>query len=221
MSIHEPATLLTDYLLALLAGWLAWRLPQQGRTGPAAAQWLSRALGLTALSALVGGSYHGFAPNISPTLAGLWWIATLLLINLLSATLALSLMHELVSAGRPRPWPGVILFKFTAFAGAAIAHPHFVVAIIDYGLTLLAWAAAAVVLRRSWSSRMLAGIGLSVVAALIQQLGWAPSRHFNHNDLYHVVQALALICFYSAGRKFTAGAPFTSSLAPQSPDAAS
>ena len=56
MTVHEPATLLTDLLLGALAGWLAGRL----RRNPAApARWWSRALLLTAASALVGGTYHG------------------------------------------------------------------------------------------------------------------------------------------------------------------
>ena len=206
MSIHEPATLLTDYLLAGFSGWLAWRLYQRRPPASLAAHWWTRALSLTAISAFVGGSYHGFAPNFSAGVADLWWLVTLLIICLLSVAMAMSLLHEVAPAGRQRPWPGLIAFKFTAFAGATILHPFFSVVIIDYGLTLLAWAGAAVWLRRPWSGWMLAGIGLSVIAALIQQFGWAPSPHFNHNDLYHVIQALALGGFYRAGLKF-AGPP--------------
>lgn len=204
MSVHEPVTLLTDCLLAVLSGWLAWRLHRQRPAGSAAAQWWVRTLGLTALSALVGGTYHGFAPNFPVIVANLWWIATLVVICLLSAAMSLSLLHEILPVDRHRQWSGLIIFKFAVFAGAAAVHPVFVVAIIDYGLSMLAWVVAAVVLRRPWSGRMLAGIGLSVLAALVQQMGWAPARHFNHNDLYHVVQALALMCFYAAGRRFTA-----------------
>jgi len=206
MTVHEPATLLTDLLLAVLSGWLAWRLYRHLSDGQEAALWWSHALGLTSLSALVGGTYHGFAPNFPATVANLWWISTLLIINLLSAAMALSLVHEIKPAGRQGPWIGLIAFKFVAFAGVATVHHRFVVAIIDYGLVMLMWAAAAVMLRRSWSGWMLAGIGLSVAAALVQQLRLAPSPSFNHNDLYHVVQALALLCFYGAGRKFTSSA---------------
>jgi hypothetical protein len=46
---------------------------------------------------------------------------------------------------------------------------------------------------------MLAAIGLSVIAALVQQLQVSPSLQFNHNDLYHVIQAFALGGFYRAG----------------------
>jgi hypothetical protein len=207
MIIHEPATLLTDYLLAGLAAGLAWRLHRSRPATNLAAQWWSRALGLTALSAFVGGSYHGFAPNFPPAVAGLWWIGTLLNINLLSAAMTLSLLHEVAPAGKQRPWLGLIAFKFTVLAGAAIIHPYFIVGIIDYGLTLLAWAAAVLLLRRPWSGWMMAGIGLSIIAALVQQLGWAPAPHFNHNDLYHVIQALAIGGFYRAAGKFSGAHP--------------
>jgi hypothetical protein len=209
MSVHEPATLLTDYLLAALAGWLAWRLRAQTLATNDAARWWSRSLGLTALSALIGGSYHGFAPNFPDPVADAWWTATLLSLCLVSAAMALTLLHELVPVGRQRPWIGVVAFKLAAFGSAAMTHPAFVVAVIDYGLTMLAWATAALVVRRAWSGRMLAAIALSVVAALVQQLRWAPSLHFNHNDLYHVIQALALVGFYQAGRRFSSGAAIT------------
>jgi len=203
LTVHEPATLLTDCLLGVLSLWLAERLRRATPTGPAA-QWLVRVLALTALSALVGGSYHGFAPNFPSAAANLWWIATLLIIDLLSAALALSLLHECLPASRGhRPWLVLIALKFAGFAVAAALRPVFVVAIMDYGSILLAWTIAALWLRRKWSGWMLAGIGCSVLGALIQQLRWAPSVHFNHNDLYHVVQALALSCIYAAGRRFT------------------
>lgn len=207
MSIYEPATLLTDSLLAVLAGGLAWRLHRRSLAANPAGRWLSRTLGLTALSALVGGSYHGFAPNFSPAVGEGWWIATLLIINLVSAAMALSLLHELRPAGRRHLWPWLIAVKFALFAVVAIVLQKFVVAIIDYGLVMLAWASAALLLRRTWSGWMLAAIGLSVGAALVQQMGWAPSPSFNHNDLYHVIQALALVCFYAAGCRFSAAPP--------------
>jgi hypothetical protein len=48
---------------------------------------------------------------------------------------------------------------------------------------------------------MLAGVVLSLVAAAVQQSGVAIHRNFNHNDLYHVVQAVALWLLYLAARR--------------------
>jgi len=58
--------------------------------------------------------------------------------------------------------------------------------------------------RRPWRRWMLAGVGLSIAAAVVQQMHWGFSPRFNHNDVYHLIQAFALIAFYRAGRKFIA-----------------
>jgi hypothetical protein len=201
MTLREPATFLTDLLLALLATWLAWRLRRE--TGPEnrAARWMARTLALTALSALVGGCYHGWALNFSPGITRAWWRLTLWVIDLVSVALAMSLAWELVPPERRRGPVVAIAAKFFLFAAIAAWHSRFIVAIADYGTTLIAWLVATILLRRAWRGAMTAALALSVVAAVVQQSRWAPTPRFNHNDLYHVIQAGALAAFYRAGRK--------------------
>lgn len=201
MTIHEPATLVTDLLLAALGGWLAWRLHRRMPAANLAAHWWSRALALTAASALIGGIYHGFAPNFSTAVGAAWWTVTLFIISLLAAVMALSLLHEFVPPAGQRRWLVVIAFKLAAFGGAVFTHPNFVVVIIDYGLVLVLWAVAALWSRRPWRGWMLAGVGLSVAAAVVQQMRWGFSPQFNHNDVYHLIQTCALVAFYRAGRE--------------------
>jgi hypothetical protein len=64
---------------------------------------------------------------------------------------------------------------------------------------------AAVAALHSWSAIrnedraslwMLGGVGVSVLAAGVQASGFALHRHFNHNDLYHVIQIAAMVLFY-------------------------
>ena len=50
-------------------------------------------------------------------------------------------------------------------------------------------------------------LALSLVAAAVQQLRVCFGTHFNHNDLYHLIQALALIAFQFAGRRFSPQRP--------------
>jgi hypothetical protein len=207
MTVYEPSTLLTDVLLGALAAGLGWRLHRSPATTRPAVRWWSRTLVLTAVSAFVGGTYHGFAPNFPDALRATWWTVTLFIVSLLAAAMALSLLHEFVAPAGQRRWLVVIAFKLTAFGGAVFSHPQFVVVIIDYGLVLVLWAVAALWSRRPWRGWMLAGFGLSVAAAVIQQLHWAPATYFNHNDLYHVIQALAVVAFYRAGTGFTGPRP--------------
>ncbi len=206
MTVHEPATLVTDLLLGGFAGWLAWRLRGAMPAANLAARWWSAALALTAVSALVGGLYHGFALNFAATVVRVWWSGTLLTICLMSAAMALSLLHEAVPSRRQGLWRLLIVAKLAVGAIAAMVHPRFVVVIADYGLTLLVWAAVAFALARPWRREMLAGVGLSGVAAVVQQMRWGVSAQFNHNDVYHVIQAAALFLFYRAARKFGSGA---------------
>lgn len=200
MSIHEPATLLTDLLLAAVAAFLAFRL---GRANGSAQQWFKIALNLSAVSAAVGGTFHGFGPNVSPALAATWWKATLLTLHLVSAAMAMSLVYEVAADRRKSVWIGLAALKFVAFAAMTITKPDFLVAIADYGSSMLGWFVAAWVRPFPWRRAMIAGIGLSIVAAVIQQLRLAPFPWFNHNDLYHVVQAVAFVAFYRAARHLT------------------
>jgi len=198
--LHEPTTFLTDCILAVLAVALAWNLP----AAPAAARWWRGMFVCTALSALVGGCHHGFAHNFSGPIQHYWWIGTLWIISGLSACMAMSLLHELVPPDRQRPWRGVIGAKLLLSAIVGFLHPVYLVVIIDYGLTMLAWLVAAVLVNRPWRGWILAGFGLSTIGAVVQQSGWPSMAHFNHNDLYHVIQALGLVALSRASRHFSA-----------------
>ena len=200
MTIHEPATLATDYLLALLGFGLAWHLAWHGAKAHPARRWWCRSIAAMAVSALAGGSYHGFAPNCSPLIDAIWWRMVLALICLMGLTMALSLIRELVPADRRHGWDRVAFVKFGLSLVAVTAYPVFVVAMLDYGLAMLGWAVSALVFRRAWCGWMLAAIVLSAVAGWVQQSGWDLSDHFNHNDVFHVIQALAIIGFHQAGR---------------------
>jgi hypothetical protein len=80
-----------------------------------------------------------------------------------------------------------------------IAAPRFFVGLLDYGLAMVAWAVVALVYPRSWRGWMLAAVGFSAIVGWAQQSRWAISVHFNHNDIYNLIQARALIRFYRAG----------------------
>lgn len=203
MTIHEPLALLTDLLLAAFAGWLAWRLRRVLSPADHAGHWWARALGLAALSGLVGGLYHAFAENLPAVAASSWWLATLLIVCAVSLAMDCSLVHTVLPAGRRRAWLTAAILKFVIFGIAVAVRPEFGVAIIDYGLSLAAWTLAALMLRRPWRGWMLAGIGLSVAAAVVQQTRWDIAAHFDYDDLYHVVQVVGFYGFYRAARRLT------------------
>ena len=200
MTIHEPSTLLTDYMLAALGAVCGWRLHRSGSAANVSRRWWSRAMWCSGVGAWIGGSYHGFGPMLSTAWSDALWSATLVVLCLTSAAMALALVHEVAPAAQRRRWQLLVWAKFAGFASLAVALPVFLTAIADYGAVMLALAAAALFVRRTWRAPMLAAVALSALAAAVQQFGWGFSARFNHNDLYHVIQGGAVFLFYRAGR---------------------
>lgn len=95
--------------------------------------------------------------------------------------------------------------KLTLYSGWMLTHSEFVYVIADTGTTM-----AALTALHGWSALrnadrvslwMLAGVGISVIAAGVQASGFALHRHFNDNDLYHVIQIAAMVLFYVGARR--------------------
>ena len=202
MTIHEPATFITDCLLGLLGAWCGWQL---GRHANPPQRCWSRALWLTAAAAWSGGTHHGFGPVLGEVASESLWRATLLFISLTSVAMSLTLVRELAPASQRCRWGRLVWVKFAVFATIAFAHPLFVVAVADYALAMLALGVAALSAGRSWRAPMLTAVILSALAAIVQQMQWGFGAQFNHNDIYHVIQGAAVFLFYRAGKELGAG----------------
>jgi hypothetical protein len=97
--------------------------------------------------------------------------------------------------------PATLLTDYLlALLGAVLSFPHFVIAIVDYGLAMLSWAGAALYASRPWRGWILTAVALSATAVWVQQSGFSWSTYLNHNDLFHLIQALALIGFFRAAK---------------------
>lgn len=199
MTIEHPALLLTDLVLAVVASVLGWRL-HGARPENQAARWWSRALGAVALAAVVGGFFHALAGNFAPQVQRSWWALTLLLTCSVGLAMDFSLLHIAFPAGIRAPWRAAVFVKFIAFASFAIVEAQFWAAIISALPSLLAWAVAALLRPYPWRGWMLAGIGLSILAAIVQVLHLSP--YIDYNDLYHIIQAVALYGLFRAGLLF-------------------
>jgi hypothetical protein len=177
VNVHEPLTLATDYILTIAAAIFAARLWRMNR------MWALAFL-FTAAGSFFGGSYHGFVRSISSVNGVLLWKATVFSIGLASFFLL---------AGSHRKLLPFAVVKLVIYASWMITHNDFVWVIADYGITLLI---VGIVVRTRW---VLASIAFSVIAAIVQMSRFALHPRFNHNDLYHVIQLIALWLLYRAG----------------------
>jgi hypothetical protein len=201
MTINEPATLITDYLLAAFTVVLARRLFRAaGEAGSAPRWWWAVAFAATAVAGAAGGTVHGFRDAFGPGVTAPLWI--LAIEGLLVAAFAVIRATLLGSRLSPAVQRGATLafgVAFVVYGVWVIGNPRFVFAIAAYGAALAVLVAFTLSAGRT-SSRaarwMLAGVAVSALAAVVQQSGWSLHQHFNHNDLYHVIQALGVWLLY-------------------------
>ena len=191
--ISEPMTLATDYILAAVAAVMAVSI-LRGAGGEDSRRWWGIAFIALALAAALGGTHHGFR------LAALWK-PTMLVLGVASAGM---LAGSALATTRGR-WRLALL----ALAAAKLAiywiwvwrDDRFIWAVADTGSAfalvalahLFAW-------RRPGSRWIVAGVAVSIAAAAVQASGVDLHRHFNHNDLYHLVQLGALVLYYRGVR---------------------
>jgi hypothetical protein len=211
MTLHEPTTFLTDLVLSVLSTGCAIALGRRARANAShATGWLAATLAAAGVAALAGALAHGFGDEMPEAAADGLWRATLHAGGLMSFCLiASSAAAALRGAARTAVYVAALL-ELAAFTGWVALYPEFRWLVFDYGIAI-AVAATLHGLRLRRGDRpgavwILAGLGVSVAAALVQRSGFALHRHFNHNDLYHVVQMLGTWLLCRGGRDLPRGA---------------
>ena len=200
--IAEPMTLLTDYALAGVTGWVAWSL-FRAREGQRARSLWALAFAALALAAALGGTWHGFAPAFAAIAVLLVWKTTVLSVGIASFGMLAGSAISATAGNARKSLLVIAAAKLAVYSGWMLVHSEYVYVIADTGIALVLVAALHLgsAARDRASRWILAGVGVSVLAAGVQASGFAPHRHFNHNDLYHVIQIAAMILFYAGAKR--------------------
>ena len=191
MTLHEPMTVATDYLLALACGGFSMLL---FRMKSAATGWWSLAFAGVALAALVGGTYHGF-PAFYPDAL---WKTTLVAAG--AASCAMVTATGIATRVAPKFFFWLAVLKFAAYLAWIASHDDFLAVVIDSGSALVIVATLHAIRGGPPWRWMIGGVAVAVVAAGVQAMKLAPHPQFNHNDLYHVIQIAAMWLFYRGAR---------------------
>jgi hypothetical protein len=147
MSITEPATVITNGLLAALGVWMGLYLLRFRGSSRAKLLWANGFLALAA-GAILGAVFHGSANYLDASARNAIWNVTVVLIG---ATIGF-----MVSAG------------LSSELSRRSRHTH-------------------------W---LIAGGAVTGLGFLVQQSGLSLTPGFNHNDLYHCIQAVGLYCYF-------------------------
>lgn len=204
MTISEPMTLLTDYLLGALVLFFAVRLGTAGRrSSQMSVRLWSLAFYASAAAALAGGTYHGFLPYLEGPAALLLWKITVYAVGAAGFSLLVAAVIAAFAGRSRRCLLGLAGLKFLLYAAWMATHNDFRFVIYDYAPSLLAVLLLQIhgAFRRRQSSApwLIGGILVSFIAAGVQRSGLLLHEHFNHNDLYHVIQMGAFWLLFRGG----------------------
>ena len=196
----EPTTSITDFLLALelfLFSYLTFR----SNPGEWSVFFWAIALALLGISALAGGLYHGFSASSTVwkitaislvATVGFMIAAGIVSLALDDAQLALLLVTEVPLL--------ILIVRLLAQRQASVQVPGSRRWILVVILALIAAFHVQIYVEGPaigiW---FLAGSLIIFVGLWIQQSGFTPHKHFNHNDLCHVIFMIGMYFLYRGG----------------------
>jgi hypothetical protein len=202
--IAEPDVALTDYGLAIECALLAVFLYRTPTSAVPLRFYFVAFFCAVGLGALLGGTDHGFLLDKTTRVRAVVWKGTLIAIGV--SALAAWQAGALLTAPAPAHWirAGAVLV-FIGYLFAVARSNAFLVAIVHYVpavmflLGVFVWHYV-----RGRERHYLWGVVallLTFAAAGVQQarIGLHPVL-FNHNALYHLIQAVALLLLFLAAR---------------------
>jgi hypothetical protein len=191
MTLSEPTTLVTDYLLGGVTAWLCYSLCKH-REAQRSRLWWGVAFAALAAGAFLGGTWHGFLQSAA------LWKATTLSVGVATFAMVVASAFATLSGTARRVLVVFAVLKWAVYSAWMLGHDAFIYVVVD---TAIAFALVAGLHLWSFNRWILAGVAVSVAAALVQASGFALHRHFNHNDLYHVIQIAAMVLLYRGARR--------------------
>jgi len=194
------SAVLTDYLLTVECGVFVVMLARRG----AGVSWVVM-FAATAAASLFGGAWHSlFLPDSQGFASRALWSITLLCFGVIAVALvraALGVGWGREQARRLDPIQGIVFAGYTAVV--LFVSQDFIVGIAAYlpaALFLMF-----VFARNLWYGRpegavaAILGVGITIVGAVAQNAGVALHPvYFDHNALFHAVQAVALYLLFRA-----------------------
>jgi Family of unknown function (DUF6962) len=200
----EPTTVLTNLALSGVAFVLGVRLAYAAMgAGVASSGAMAAGLLSAAVAAVLGAAAHGIDPRVDRAQRERAWRAALYATGLTGAASVASVAFFTARGAVRATILAFAAVKFLGYLVRVARRPDFRVAAMDYGgalAVLLVGAAYALVRWRApGTTWLIGGVLVSLVAGLVQVRRVALHRHFNHNDLYHLIQIVALYMFYRGG----------------------
>jgi hypothetical protein len=203
LSLYEPSTVLTDFLLAAAVWCYALLLARSPFATQKPVRLWMVTLSAAGVAALAGGLHHALFPESAPLLRALLWKGVGLSTSIASAAMLSAGIFSTLRSPWRRWAVAATLVKGILFVTSMWWWDDFRFIIYDYASAMIILAILQIGLRRQSPATgwIVGGIAISFVAAAIQQSGFDLHQYLNHNDLYHLVQIVAFHFFYLGARQ--------------------
>ncbi len=202
MSLMEPDVALTDFGLTIECAVLATLLSRQNRRRDAVRFWFIVLFFALGFGSFLGGIEHGFIEDKTSKVQGLVWAATLMSIGI-AALAAWVIGARLLFFERVVRWitgTAVLVFAFYSVIVLWLIRDFWIAVVYYLPASFFLLAVLLIEYRRTpqrYHRAGVAGLGLTIVAAIVQQAGFGlHPQYFNHNALYHLIQALGFLLIY-------------------------
>lgn len=199
--IAQPMTAFTDLLLCLLS--LTFGIRLRGGASRARSLW-SFAFLASSLGSLTGGVYHGFEQSLSPLLLTILWKMTAIALGAAGLLLFCGTTQALVPQRMARTLTIASIVLFATYLAWMATHDEFIYIIAFYAAMMIATVVICIArygLAPRACALIISGIAIAALAAAAQASHIDPFVHFNHNDLYHVIQMVSLYVMYRGARE--------------------
>jgi len=202
--ITEPDVTLTDYLVATESALFTYLLARKGNRKHPLRIWFAVFFGSISVAGIAGGTVHGFFLDIETLGYQILWPLTLVAIGV-TALAAWVIGARIYFSPKVAGWVSIV--AATQFAGycliVLLITQLFTIAMINYLPAVIFLTIVFTVIYIQARERKvligLVGFLLTFIAAGVQQGGIAlHPTYFNHNALYHLIQAIALFLIFWA-----------------------
>ena len=197
----EVVTMATDYLLAA-AGFAAAMWLWKTAAG-APGRWWAAAFVASGVAAVLGGTSHGYAPVLDKETHGLVWRLTYVTVGIANFCILYGAALAVVPGRFLRAAAAILALRLLVVAVALILLAHFRYVLYDYAITLVGLLGLAAVRGgrgQPGAGWVMAGVAVSLAGAVVQLGRIGQGQVFNHNDLFHVLQAIGIALYARGGR---------------------
>ena len=202
---YYPTTAITNYMMGCIGLYLGWQTLQI-KGSLFHILWACSFFSLS-LGAFLGGSHYVFGPRLPNYITKVIWILTLIFVGTPGLFLACSSATFYINETG----------KFGLMLGSAILAIKYVLGLnkndtfhhaIKFYVTLIILALIGFIpaffsLGYTGALQIVIGLLVNLSAAGVQASGLTLHKHFNHNDLFHVIQILGMILIYRGGSEIS------------------